>query len=321
MIKVTHLTKEYKIPAKEYRKSLRTMMKPPMTTIYGLQDICLEMKKGEMVGLVGLNGAGKTTLIKTLTGILTPTRGEVEVMGYCPCRQRKAYTNHIGVVMAQKSVLFYDLPVIESFKFFKSVYKIPDEKFDARLELFKQYIGIGDLLHIPVRKLSLGQRMKCEITASLLHEPSVLFLDEPTLGLDIISKRSILGLLKQINKDFGITLILTTHDIDDMSDLCERILLLDHGHLVYDGGIAEIEERGNYKLVELKCWEKLAIEEHKDIIYSVKYISERHMICKVRMEHLAQVLWLLQQYSSYIEDLNISDVSLKDVLFEFYAGK
>ncbi len=203
MINVKNITKIYKVPKEKYKKNLKNIFWPPMEEKVGVEEINFEISQGEIVGFVGQNGAGKTTTIKMLSGILTPTKGVVEVCGYVPHKERKQYTKEIGVLMGQRSVLFYDIPVIESFKFYKDVYSLSLSDFETRMNMLVEKLDLAPLLKIPVRKLSLGQRMRCEIVASLLHNPKVLFLDEPTIGLDIIGKQKILDFLVYLNKTYN----------------------------------------------------------------------------------------------------------------------
>lgn len=315
MIKVHHLTKEYKVPKKENTKKFS--FNRQYETIYGLKDVSFEISEGEYVGLVGLNGAGKTTLIKILSGILTPTDGEVSVMGYCPYLSRKKYTKNIGVVMGQKSVLYYDLPVLESFKFYADVYGIEREAFEKKLDMLDECMQIRSFLHIPVRKLSLGQKMRCEIGVALLHDPKVLFLDEPTLGLDIVAKRGILDFIKLINRKLRTTIILTTHDIEDISSECERLILIGEGRITYDGRTSEICGRSRYKLVSIEYKEDFICDPVKHLICEVKKEKGRD-VWKVKSEDLEKIMkYVLEQWDKIL-DININTESLTETLYEFF---
>lgn len=324
MIKVCDLTKIYTVPKKEFKKNIKNIFSPPKEFIYGLKNINFTIDKGEFIGLVGLNGAGKTTLIKILSGILTPTSGTVNVNGYTPYLHRKKYTEHISLIMGQKSVLFYDLAVIESLRFYKDVYELNNAEFADKIELFSDYLGLDKLIHIPVRKLSLGQKMKCEIAASLLHNPDVVFLDEPTLGLDIISKKAILELISNLNKDNKITVILTTHDIEDISDLCKRIIVLNKGEIEHDGSSLELKERNEYKSVEIIYRGNLHIQD-LDYVISEKMVDSegegKRIVLKVKTEKLFEVLNELNKCERNIIDLNINTVRLRDILFDIYKDQ
>jgi ABC-2 type transport system ATP-binding protein len=212
-------------------------------TVKAVDNINFEIGRGEMVGYIGPNGAGKSTTIKMLTGILVPTSGEMNSNGFVPWRQRAAYVKTIGVVFGQRTQLWWDIAVIESFKLLRRIYDVSQRDFDERMELFHQVLALGDFLHTPVRKLSLGQRMRCDLAAALLHNPPILFLDEPTIGLDVVAKDHIRKFLRAINQRYKTTVLLTTHDLDDIEELCRRIMIIDRGALLYDGPLGELKER------------------------------------------------------------------------------
>ncbi len=210
----------------------------PLRAVAG---VSFEVGEGEMVGLIGPNGAGKSTTLKMLTGILVPSGGEIESAGFVPHRQRVDYVRHIGAVFGQRTQLWWDLAVIESFHLLGKIYGVDEKTLAERIEQLDGILAIGELLHTPVRKLSLGQRMRCDLAASLLHMPRVLFLDEPTIGLDIVAKDGIRSFLRDINREFNTTAIITTHDLRDIEELCERILIIDHGSLLFDGPLDAIK--------------------------------------------------------------------------------
>src|ERR1700758_2434547 len=201
------------------------------------------IERGEMVGYIGPNGAGKSTSIKMLTGILVPTSGEAIVNGFVPYRQRRQYVRTIGVVFGQRTQLWWDIAVVESFKLLRRIYDVAQRDFDARMEMFNHILGIKDYLHTPVRKLSLGERMRCDLAAALLHNPPLLFLDEPTIGLDVVAKHHIREFLRAINRQFQTTVLLTTHDLDDIEELCRRIIIIDHGTVLFDGDLEVLKQR------------------------------------------------------------------------------
>ena len=211
--------------------------------IKAVDDISFQITAGELIGYIGPNGAGKSTTIKMLTGILIPTSGSLQVNGFTPHRQRHEYTKHIGVVFGQRTQLWWDIPVIESFKLLRKVYQIHLPEFEERLAQFVELLELQSLLNTAVRKLSLGQRMRCDLVASMLHNPKILFLDEPTIGLDVIGKLRIREFLEKINREIGITMILTTHDLKEIEELCERLMIIDHGKILYDGGITGLRDR------------------------------------------------------------------------------
>lgn len=320
MIIAKNLTKIYKVPAEKYKKNIYNILWPPQVEKVGVKNINLNIKDGEIVSLAGLNGAGKTTIIKMMAGILTPTDGQINIDGYIPYKNRRKYTKQIGVLMGQKSILFYDIPVIESLKFYKDVYSIDDSAFMNRLELLTKKLDLQPLLHIPVRKLSLGQRTKCEVAASILHNPKILFLDEPTLGLDIISKQQVLEFFKYLNNEFGTTIFLTTHDISDIDRFCNRIIIIDHGEIKYDDTISKINDRNKYKVIEISHSSDIIIQNIISIPYNIIYQGENRTCIKVNKIYLDAVINKLINNND-IYDLNFNTISLEQVLYEIYVNK
>lgn len=242
IIAVEGLVKEYRVAAPEPGASwLRRLVRRPVRCQRAANDLSFGVAEGEIVGLLGANGAGKTTTIKCLTGIITPTAGRVRVAGFDPHRQRYPYTFQIGLVMGQKSLLLWDVPVIESLKLYRDIYEVPEAEFRQRLDEYAAMLELEPLLAKPVRKLSLGQRMRAEFVAAMLHRPRVLFLDEPTIGLDVLAKERIRQFLLGLNRREATTIILTTHDMRDVEALAGRVLLLDEGRLSYDGRVAALK--------------------------------------------------------------------------------
>ncbi|MDQ0258041.1 ABC-2 type transport system ATP-binding protein [Evansella vedderi] len=244
VIEVNKLRKEFK--SYSSRSGLKGAFRDLFTRNYkvlrAVDDISLQIKEGEMVGYIGENGAGKSTTIKMLTGILTPTAGEVRVNGMDPHREREKFVRTIGVVFGQRSQLWWDIAVQESFRLLKKVYKVSDEDYNTHMKEVIETLEIEPLLDKPVRKLSLGQRMRCELAAALIHNPPLLFLDEPTIGLDVLVKMKIRAFLKEINKKYKTTILLTTHDLADIEALCDRVVLLDEGKIIYDGRLDELQK-------------------------------------------------------------------------------
>ena len=219
--------------------------------VAAVEDISFTIGAGEMVAYVGPNGAGKSTTIKMLTGILVPSAGEIVVDGLVPWRQRTTLAARIGVVFGQRTQLWWDLPLIESLRLLRHIYKVPEARYRQNLARLTDILDLGPFLDRPVRQLSLGQRMRGDLAAAILHDPTILYLDEPTIGLDVVAKERIRTFLLELNRQEGVTVLLTTHDMADISRLCERMLIIDHGKLLYDGGIAAIAERygGDRRLV------------------------------------------------------------------------
>jgi ABC-2 type transport system ATP-binding protein len=245
MIQIENLCKQFRI----YRHhrggwgALRNLVTREHRLVRAVDDVTFRIDRGELIGYLGPNGAGKSTTIKILTGILVPTSGEVRVDGRVPWKQRVENARRIGVVFGQRTGLWWDLPVIESMELLRHIYAVPADRYRQNLHLFEELLDLGPLLHTPVRNLSLGQRMRADLAAALLHDPALVFLDEPTIGLDVVAKERIRQFVRTMNRERGTTVILTTHDLGDIEKLCERVVMIDQGHLVFDGGLAGLRAR------------------------------------------------------------------------------
>lgn len=253
MIRVRHLHKHFKVRPhfKGFWGQFRGLLTRRHSIVRAVDGISFDVERGELVGYLGPNGAGKSTTIKIMSGLLVPTSGEVDVNGLVPWRQRRKYVEEIGVVFGQRSTLWWDLPVVESLEMLQHIYHVPARRFRENLAQFEQLLELGPFLDTPVRSLSLGQRMRADLCAALLHDPKLLFLDEPTIGLDVVARERIRHFIRHVNRRRGTTVLLTTHDMADVQRLCERVLIIDHGHLLFDGGLDSLQERfgGRRRLV------------------------------------------------------------------------
>lgn len=245
MIKIDGLSKSYQVAMRSsgVRHAVKALFKREYKVVEALNDISFTIGPGEIVGYIGPNGAGKSTTIKVMSGILVPDSGSCTIMGYTPWKDRVEYVKHIGVVFGQRSQLWWDVPVIDSFDLLRDIYKVPEQEYRSTLSLLTETLELQDIIQMPVRQLSLGQRMRCEIAASLLHSPSVLFLDEPTIGLDAVSKIAVRKFIRTINEEKGVTIILTTHDMNDIEALAKRIILIGKGKKLYDGSVSAIRDQ------------------------------------------------------------------------------
>ncbi|GHO42707.1 ABC transporter ATP-binding protein [Ktedonospora formicarum] len=245
MIEIEHMSKTFRLARRRpgLLGGLRSIINPEMRTVQAVQDISLRIEKGEMIGLVGPNGAGKSTSIKMMTGILMPTAGSLRVAGLVPIEQRRELASRIGVVFGQRTQLWWDLPLIDSLRLLRHLYRVPEERHRANLEHLREMLDLDEFIDTPVRQLSLGQRMRGDIAAALLHDPEMLYLDEPTIGLDVVAKARIREFLLHLNAERGTTVLLTTHDMDDVEMLCPRMVIIDHGRKLYDGSVSAIRER------------------------------------------------------------------------------
>lgn len=245
LITVANLRKEFQV-FKHHRGAwgaLRNLVTREHTLVKAVDDISFEIQPGEVVGYLGPNGAGKSTTLKILTGILVPSAGAAWVNGRVPWKERQAHVARIGAVFGQRNALWWDLPVVESFDLLRHIYHVPPDRFQQNLARFRALLALGDFMRTPVRSLSLGQLMRANLAAALLHDPAVVFLDEPTIGLDVVAKDRIRQFILQLNRERGVTVILTTHDLSDVEKLCERVLMIDHGRLLFDGKLADLQTR------------------------------------------------------------------------------
>ncbi len=326
IIEVNNLVKKYKIIEKEegLKGYFKHLIKPKYREFKAVDEISFTIEEGELVGYIGENGAGKSTTIKMLTGLLTPTSGNVIVNGIVPNEKRMQNNKNIGAVFGQKTQLWWDLPVIESFKLIKKMYKIPEEEYKKNLKKFTEILNLEDLLEKQVKNLSLGQKMRCEIAATFLHNPKIVYLDEPTIGLDVFVKENIRKFIKDINKEKKTTVILTTHDLKDIEDVCNRIILLDKGQIIYDGSKQKFKDiYGKYVIADLIISDK-SKEIRKNIaLKNVEIIEEKENKLRIKFSHEeTTIVKIMNEISKYctIEDIHMKEAELEDILKEIYKG-
>jgi ABC-2 type transport system ATP-binding protein len=245
MIEAEHLSKIFRVARRRpgLLGGLRSVIDPEVREVEAVKDLALQVERGEMISLVGPNGAGKSTVIKMLTGILVPTSGVIHVAGLVPMQQRRELAGRIGVVFGQRTQLWWDLPLSDSLRLLRHLYRVPEARHSANLARLRSMLELDEFIETPVRQLSLGQRMRGDLAAALLHDPELLYLDEPTIGLDVVAKARIRDFLLTMNAEQGVTVLLTTHDMDDVEMLCPRMVIIDHGRKLYDGTVSNIRER------------------------------------------------------------------------------
>lgn len=327
-ILVNDLRKEFK--SYSSRSGLKGAFRDLLTRNYkvvpAVNDISFQIKQGEMVGYIGENGAGKSTTIKMLTGILTPTSGSVTVNGMNPHKEREKFVQTIGVVFGQRSQLWWDIAVQESFRLLKKVYKVSDEQYNEHMGHVIKTLDLEPLLDKPVRKLSLGQRMRCELAAALIHNPPLLFLDEPTIGLDVLVKLKIREFLKEINEKYNTTILLTTHDLTDIEALCERVIMLDEGKIIYDGALRSLKEKwGDGKDIQFQFLQPVKIEELESLTREYELKWEENVENQTFTVHIADNNdELISQIIAKIvatfkvKDLKINELSTEEIIRNIY---
>ena len=326
-IEVNNLRKEFK--AYSSRTGLKGAFRDLFTRNYkivpAVNDISFSVKQGEMVGYIGENGAGKSTTIKMLTGILTPTSGDISVNGMNPHKERERFVQTIGVVFGQRSQLWWDIAVQESFRLLKKVYKVTDAQYNDHMNHVIQTLDIEPLLDKPVRKLSLGQRMRCELAAALIHNPPLLFLDEPTIGLDVLVKLKIREFLKEINQKYNTTILLTTHDLSDIEALCERVIMLDEGQIIYDGALKNLKDTwGDGKALQFQFIDPIDFAALNDITIGIPVKWERDEEEQIYTALIEDNDELISQLISKvvaafkIRDIKINETSTEEIIRNIY---
>ena len=320
VIKIENLYKTFKTykRKKGFIGSIQTLFTKEYTTVNAVDGVSFGIDQGEIVGYVGPNGAGKSTTIKMLTGILYPTSGVIEVCGLVPTKDRRQNLIHIGVVFGQRTQLWWDLPLIESFELLKHIYRVPEKIYRDNIALFAELLDIDEFINMPVRLLSLGQRMRGDIAASLLHNPDILYLDEPTIGLDVVVKERIRQFIKEINIERKTTVVLTTHDLSDIEALCNRIMIIDHGKVIYDGSIDEIRRRFGTESTLLIDFKEPPDELEVDGALEIQLEGIRASIKFDRKRFAASDL-ISEIAGKYpVLDLTIEDISLDGIIRDVY---
>ena len=329
MIYVENLRKEFKKIIKEpgFKGSVKALFKPKKEIVTAVDDISFTVPEGEILGFIGPNGAGKSTVIKMLTGILMPTSGVCRINGQIPQENRKNYVKEIGVVFGQRTQLWWDLALRETYAVLKEIYEVPDKQYKKRMAFLNEVLELDDFITSPVRTLSLGQRMRADIAASLLHSPKVLFLDEPTIGLDVVVKANIRDAIMKINAEEGTTVILTTHDLADIEQLCERIVMIDKGKKVFDGGLSEL--KNNFGDVRTLHFELVNSEDIHKLDYNTRFslgesdisvennknsVTVRFNTASVSVEDV--ISYTLS--AVHVKDLNIKDVEIEEIIKRLY---
>ena len=321
MIEVKNLCKDYKIKHKEpgLKGAVKGLFKPGFETVHAVNDLSFRIGEGEIVGFIGPNGAGKSTTIKMMSGILTPTKGSVLINGEDITKHRKAVVRNIGVVFGQRTQLNWDLRLGESFELLKHIYQIKQDEYDKTLDELDAILGIKELMGKPVRQMSLGQRVKGDLVASMLHSPKVLFLDEPTIGLDVSSKYALRKFIKEINELRKTTVILTTHDLGDIQELCERIIIINHGVMMEDGNLSQIVDRiAPYKTLVVEFYdeeaprhEKCEMTEHEGNIAKYKFMKKDTTAAEI-IADLSAV--------KTIKDVSIEEAGIDDIIRVAYGS-
>lgn len=325
LIEVNKINKIFKVSkrAKGIPGMIANVFKPEFEYKRAVKDISFNINEGEMVGFIGPNGAGKSTTIKMLSGILYPDSGKINISGYIPYKQRKEYVASIGVVLGQKSQLAWDLPVIDSFELIKHIYRIEEDKYKKNLNKFTELLQMSGFINQPVRQLSLGQRMRADIAASLLHSPKIVFFDEPTIGLDVVGKERIREFIRYLNEKQGITMIFTTHDMQDIEKTCNRLIIIDKGEKLYDGSVAGIKEKyGTSRQLDIEFANSINIEPIKDVV--IKELDELHgrkkrFIFENSKVHINELMSdILTKYN--VKDLCIVEPEIEGIVRQIYEG-
>lgn len=322
IIEVKNLSKEFKVKLKEkgLKGSLKSIIKPKYKTVKAVKNINFSVDKGEIIAFIGPNGAGKSTTIKMMTSILHPDKGSIKVLDLDPTKDRQKLSYQIGTVFGQKEQLWTHLTPYDNFKFFGAIYDIPESVVEKKIEEFNSVFELDEFINTPVRNLSLGQRIRCEIVASLIHNPKVLFLDEPTIGLDPVVKENIRTTIKRMNKEYKTTIFLTSHDVGDIEKLCKRVIIINNGTIVLDDTMENLKYHYlNKKIVEVKMREKVNLDDEEGITI----LKDKGYNLKIEVDttkrNVTDAIKLLNPDN--IIDINISNTPLENIISEIYKKK
>lgn len=321
IIEFENICKDFKINIKDkgIKGAIKNLFKPKYEIVHALDNVSFSVEEGDIVGYIGPNGAGKSTTIKIMSGILNPTSGNCTINGYTPWKQRKNYVKNIGVVFGQRSQLWWDVPVIESFELLKDIYKIDETSYNENLDLLTKTLNLQDILSRPLRQLSLGQKMKCELAGALLHKPKILFLDEPTIGLDAVTKLAVRDFIKKINKEWGTTVILTTHDMSDIDALTNKIILIGRGKILYNGSFSEIKEKyGFTKIINVqfaKAYDKIELDGYEIVSH-----NQNTAVLKNNTGTIFHATDFISKISKNYEivDFSVESLSVDEILAKLY---
>lgn len=318
MIELNNITKRYKVSKRDagILNAFKSFFKKDYTIVNALDNVSFNIEEGEMVGYIGPNGAGKSTTIKIMCGILTPDSGRCKINSLTPWKNRKQYVKDIGVVFGNRSALWWDVPVEDSFELIKEIYKIPDDIYVKQKNQLVEMLNISEIIKTPTRQLSLGQRMRCEIAAAFLHNPKIVFLDEPTIGLDSVSKIAVRNFIKQINKEKKTTIILTTHDTGDIEALTNRIILIGRGKILLDGKLDELKKRFSKKYITIDYNGNL-----DELCDGLKYIEKYDTRAKLELdENITKLAQAISYLSNKIEilDMQLETTSVEDIVVKLY---
>ncbi len=323
IIQVEALTKQFQRRKKEpgFWGTLDSLLRPSYEVKTAVDKVSFQIEAGEIIGYIGPNGAGKSTTIKILSGILTPTAGKVSVLGLDPSAQRKVHVRNIGVVFGQRASLWWDVPVADSLRLLRDIYKVPEDRYRQNLERYTALLELGEFLNVPVRQLSLGQRVRADIAAALMHDPSILFLDEPTIGVDVISKERLRNFIKEVNAERQVTILLTTHDMNEIEKLCRRVLIIDNGRILYDGSLEAIRS--------LYSSEKILAVEFEEAVPDFELPGAQLRRSEERKKWFAfkrtevsassLIQTLSERYA--LADLNVEDVEIEEVVRAIYLDQ